>query len=261
MTSMSVLYLRTVGQPLGALSTTIPGDPPALGQASTLRILVPVPNPSIPGQSIPLPITVERDDLAIAELETEFDDPLKVSEWRVVTSQGTDGSQQRHLDRLGSEVVTLTATSSGKDLLLDVPKFGNELKSKFQVRNEAGFIDSRVLNFGADNSSRTAVVNVPDTGIYVAFVENYAPAVLARIIVTRGGTGANQGLEVTLDVPRRAGKATLNYEVTNAGTSHFGTLDYEPADARKTVTVTVTDKTACQVSIDGYAPITVPDSP
>ena len=261
MSSMTVIYLRKLGQPLGALSTTVPGDPPALGQATTLRVAVPVPDPAAPGPPLPRPITVGRDDLAIATLEAEFDDPLDVFQWRVVTTQGPDGTEQHHLDRLGTGLVTVTGTSSGLDLLIDVPKLGNELQLDFEVRNQAGMSHTGVLVFGSTDTRRTAAVKVPDAGVYVVFVEGFPPAVPTRLTVTRGGSGAQAGRDLLLDVPRLADKLQLNYEVRNSGSSHPGVLIFQPADARQTKTVTVPNKSAFDVIVEGYPPMTVPAAP
>jgi hypothetical protein len=257
MTSMAILYLRKLGQPLGALSTTVPGDPPVLGPASTQRVAVPVPDPSAAGPSIPRPVTFERDDLAVVVLEAEFDDPLDVFQWRVVTTQGTDGSEQHHLDRLGTGKVIATGTSSGLDLLLDVPKLGDEARLDFEVRNQVGVTRSGTLVFGANDTRQKTNVNVPDTGVYVVFVEGYPPTVPARLTVTRTPAA---GQDLLLDVPRLGDKLQLPYEVRSTVTQ-AAVLNFAPADARQTVTVVMPDKSAADVIVEGYPPMTVPAVP
>jgi hypothetical protein len=181
MSSMVVLYLRTLGQPLGALSTTVPGDLPDLGEAATVRMALPIPNPGTSSPSYPRPVTVARNDLAIANLDAEFDDPMDVFEWRVITTQGPDGKERRNLDRLGTGLVTVTRSTSGRDLELNVPKLGNQSQLNFEVRNEAGVKRTGVIIFGSNETKKKVPVSVPDKSAYLIFVEGYSPTVAPAI--------------------------------------------------------------------------------
>ena len=176
MSSMVVLYLRGLGQPLGALTTTVPSDLPEIGDIATVRVAVPILDSS--GQASPIPITVARNDLAIARLDAEFDDPQDVFGWRVITSQGVDGREQRRLDRLGTGSVTVTGNKfGGGSLQIDVPKLGNESRLSFEVRNGAGVKQDGVINFPSNNTE-TVHVSVPKTTNiqYVVLVQGYRPA-------------------------------------------------------------------------------------
>ena len=177
MSSMFVLYLRKLGQPLGALATTVPSEPPDLGAIDTVRVAVPLPDRQSPGELIPTPITVARDDLAVAKLDAEFDDPLEVFEWRVITSQTPDGTQQRQLDRFGTGSVVVTADSSEGSVTIDVPKLGNNVRLELEVRSPDGATVSRALDFGPNDATKSATVPVLEPDNCVVFVEGYLPAV------------------------------------------------------------------------------------
>ncbi len=264
MTAMTVLYLSKLGQPLGALSTTVAGDPPPLGQASTFRVTVPVPEPLAappPGPPVPHPITVGRGAVALAVLEAEFDDPLEVFQWRVVTTPGPGTTVQHRLDRLGTGRVTATGTTSDLDLLIDVPKLGNELELDLEVRNEAGVLRSEKLVFGTNDARKTATVRVPDAGDYVVLVKGYPPVVPVRLSVTRGGTGANLGKELLLDVPRLGDKLLLRYEARRGTVRRSGDIRFAATDTRKQVTVNLPDKLAFDVTVEGFPTVTVPAAP
>ena len=182
MTAMVVLYVRSVGQPLGALSTVVPGELPPLGPASTLRVTLPIPDPPpapVLDPPLPRPIAVDPKDVRLAAVEAEFDDPLEVFQWRVVTTTGPDGTEQHRLDRLGSGRVTVTRQGSGTNanrvIVLTVPRLGSELQLDYEVRNEAGFTRDGRLDFGRTGNTRTDRVLMPDTGAVVVLVEGYAP--------------------------------------------------------------------------------------
>ena len=104
MTALTVLYARHTGLPLATLTTIIPGDPPSLDPSATLRLSPPMaaaqplsPNPLKPPSELhPWPLTLQAADLAIATVEAEFDDPVDVFEWQVVTTTTPDGAQHHH---------------------------------------------------------------------------------------------------------------------------------------------------------------------
>jgi hypothetical protein len=177
MSSMLVLYLRRLGQPLGALATTVPSDPPDLGEIATLRVAVPLPDRQSPGELIPTPITVARDDLAVANVDAEFDDPLEVPKWRVITSKAPDGTEQRQLERFGAGSVLVTPDTSEGSVTIDVPKLGNNVRLEFQVRSPAGTTVSGALDFGPNDAAKSATVPVLEPDNCVVFVEGYLPAV------------------------------------------------------------------------------------
>jgi hypothetical protein len=265
MTTMAVLYLKQLGLPLGALSTTVPGDPPQLDQAAKFQVGVPVPDPlavPAPGPLVPHPVTVEGGELAMAQLEAEFDDPLEVFQWRVVETTGPGTTVQRRLDRVGTGRVIVTGTTSGTELLIDVPRLGSEADLDFQVRNQAGLQASGRIIFGSDNR-KTASAQVPDTGDYVVFVEGYPPAVPVRLSVTRGDTGG-KGKELTLEIPKLGDKLQLKYEVhyhpdTSTPADLSGTVNFPANDSKTTKKVSVDNK-ALDVIVEGYPPATVPAS-
>jgi hypothetical protein len=256
MSSLAVLYLPRLGQPLAALSTTVLGDPPALVTgATTLRIAVPLPDPPFSGSLIPRPITVARNNLAIAQVDTEFEDPLEVFQWRVVTSQDPDGTQHQSLERLGGRDATV-GTTSGLDLLVDVPRLGNHEELAFEVRNEAGMSILGTLVFGSE-TRKTAPVNVPQSGDWLVFIEGYPPLMPAQLTVTRGGTGAAADKELTLDIPRLGDRPQLAYKIRQTGQPAIeDTVDFGPADTRQIITRTVT-AAACDVTVEGFPPIVV----
>jgi hypothetical protein len=264
MTTMAVLYLSKLGQPLGALSTTLPGDPPQLAPTSTLRVAVPVPDPLAgPPPILPIlhSITVGSGDVAVAMVEAEFDDPLEVFQWRVVTTPGPGTTVQHRLDRVGTGQVTVTGTTSSPELLLDVPKLGNELELYLEIRNEAGELHSERLVFGTNDTSKTTTVRVDDIGDYVVLVKGYAPVVPVRLSVTRGGTGPNQGKELVLDVPKRSDTLRLRYEARRGSVRRAGDIRFATTDARKQVTVTLPNTNAFDVFVEGFPSVTVPAFP
>jgi hypothetical protein len=177
MSSMLVLYLRRLGQPLGALATTVPSDPPDLGEIATVRVAVPLPDRQSPGELIPTPITVARDDLAVANVDAEFDDPLEVAKWRIITSKAPDGTEQRQLERFGTGSVRVTPDSSEGPVTIIVPKLGNNARLEFEVRSQAGTTISGALDFGPNDATQTATVPIPDPDDCVVFVQGYLPAV------------------------------------------------------------------------------------
>jgi hypothetical protein len=254
---MAVLYLRELGQPLAALSTTVPGDPPTLAQgATTLRMAVPLPDPPFSGPLLPRPITVARNNLAVAQVDAEFEDPLEVFQWRVVTRQAPDGTQRQSLERLGGRDATV-GTTSGLDLLIDVPRLGNQQELAFEVRNEAGLSILGTLVFGTNETRKTAPVNVPQTGDWLVFIEGYPPLMPAQLTVTRGGTGTAAGTELILNIPRLGDRPQLAYEIRQTGQPAIeDTVNFGPADTRRIITRTVT-KVACDVTVDGFPPIVV----
>lgn len=183
MTALAVLYLKSIGQPLGALSTTVPGgDPPSLSPAPTLRVALPIPKPpNPPGSPVPRPITVKRGDVALVEVEADFDDPLEVFQWRLVTTTGPDGKDQHRLDRLGAGQVEVTRQRLGTPpnsklrLKIKVPKLGSETALDLEVRDDAGQLTTRRLVFKSNDPEQTQVV--VDDGIdHVVLVQGYAPA-------------------------------------------------------------------------------------
>jgi hypothetical protein len=264
MTAMAVLYLDNVGQPLAALTTTVSADPPPLGQAATFQVAVPVSDPSAAGPSIPRPITVARADLSLAMVQAEFDDPLDVFQWRVVTTTGPDGKEQQRLDRLGAGQVTVTGAPSGLELLLDVPRLGDERQLGYEVRNQAGDKADGVLIFATQDTRKTVPVPLPDRGAFVVFVEGYPPVTVPprRAKVTRGGTGTTAGLELLIEVDRLGDEQQLAYEVRHpTHPSQTGTLTFGATDTTKSVKVTVLDKSAFVVAVEGHLPVTVPAAP
>lgn len=262
MTSMAVLYLSDSGQPLGAASTTVPGDLPPLDKASRLRVGVPVPVSLAappPAPLVPHPITVEGNELALAQLEAEFDDPLEVFHWRVVETPRPGTTVDRRLDRLGAGRVILTGTTSGPDLLLDVPRLGSELRLDYEVRSQAGLHLKTHLDFGATDARKTAPVLVPDMGDWVVLVKGYGPAAPVRLSITRGNTG---GLELTLKVPRREDELELNYRVVEAsGPVTTGKVLFTGTAPETQATVQVAKNEQVNVFVDGYPPAAVPPVP
>jgi hypothetical protein len=196
MTAMVVLYVRSLGQPLGALSTVVPGEVPPLGQASTFLVALPIADPLSPptmppapppplGPPLPRPVTVDRDDVRLAAVEAEFDDPLEVFQWRVVTTTGPDGTEQHRLDRLGSGRVKVTRQGSGttanREIALEVPRLGSEPELDYEVRNEAGVKKTSKLDFGGTGDTRRDTVLMPDTEAVVVLVEGYAPVFVKKL--------------------------------------------------------------------------------
>jgi hypothetical protein len=266
MTTMAVLYLRDLGQPLGAMSTTIPGDLPPLDQTSELRVGVPalasLAGPT-PGPLIPHPITVEGSELAVAQLETEFDDPLEVFQWRVVETPGPGTTVERRLERLGTGRVILTGTTSGPQLLLDVPRLGSQTKLDYEVRSLAGLHLRGNLDFGGTSDARMKVpVPVPDMSDWVVLVKGYAPAAPIRLRITRGGTGPAKGTELTLRVPRREDELELDITVpAPSGPAVPDKVTFAVSDTRQVAKVTVTGNETINVTVEGYPPVTVPALP
>jgi hypothetical protein len=186
MTAMVVLYLRSIGQPLGALSTVVPGELPPLGRASTLRLALPIPTtPQLPtdplGPPLPRPLTIEGNDVRLAAVEAEFNDPREVFQWRVLTTTGPDGKEQHRLDRLGSGRVKASRQATGSNVIeLEVPQLASDLQLDYEVRNEAGTKKTGRLNFRATDDKKTDTVPMPDDEAVVVLVEGYAPVFVPK---------------------------------------------------------------------------------
>jgi hypothetical protein len=180
MTALLVLYAPRTGQTLGAVTTTVPGDRPSLDGLTSLRVSVPIPDltkPTLPPP--PRPLTVARDDLAIAQVEAEFDDPLKVFDWRVLVETAPDGTRKPRLDRLSTGVVD--ATRQGTTLTLVVPRLGNTETLAFEVRDTSGLIKEGRLTFASGENTKTHPVTVPEVDPLAAMVTGYAP-VVAKVV-------------------------------------------------------------------------------
>jgi hypothetical protein len=170
--AMAVLYARRTGHTLGALTTTVPGDPPSLAGAATYRLAVPVPD------SGSLVLTLEAEDLAIASLEAEFDDPLEVFGWRVARVPGPDGKPQPRLDRPSSTEVDIKRSSQddAHTITIDVPRFGSLDRLAYEVRNQDGLVASDALIYAPADASKSARFADPG-GTLVVLVEGYPPKV------------------------------------------------------------------------------------
>ena len=169
MTAMTVLYARQTGHPLGALTTTVPGEPPSLDPSATLQLPVPVT-----GNGPPF-LTVNGSDLAIAALDADFTDPLDVFGWRVVTTPGPDGQPRSRLDRLAT--ASITAERAGTQLTLTVPRLGNTERLAYEVRNEDGLIAGGALLFAPADDAKEVKLPVPDHGRPLVLVEGYPPTI------------------------------------------------------------------------------------
>jgi hypothetical protein len=180
MTAMLVLYARRTGQTLGAATTAVPGDVPSLDGLVSVQVSVPIPESdgailvaALPPLS-PRPLTLKREDVSLALLEAEFDDPLQVFAWRVVVETAPDGTRKPRLDRLATGAVTATRTAT--QLTLVVPRLGTTPELAFEVRNVAGLLlESRLVY--ADEKPKTQEVTVPDEAGLVVMVEGYPPVV------------------------------------------------------------------------------------
>jgi len=176
MTALLVLYAPRTGQTLGAATTTVPGEVPSLDGLASVRVSVPIPDPANAAPPPPpRPLTVARDDLAIALLEAEFEDPLRVFDWRVLVETAPDGTSKPRLDRLATGVVQ--ATRRGTTLTLVVPRLGNAEVLAYEVRDTGGLIEEGRLRFGPNETTKDRPVTVPEVDPLVAMVTGYAPVV------------------------------------------------------------------------------------
>jgi len=264
MTDMAVLYLKQLGLPLGALSTTVPGDPPQLDPTITFHISVPIPDPqAASGSGAPILhlITASGGDLAMAAVQAEFADPLEVFGWRVVQVQGPGTTVQRRLDRLSTGRVTVGGTTSGTELrlLLDVPKLGNEQDLEFQVASKDGLRPSEHIVFGSTETSKTASVQLPDRDDYVVFVEGYRPEVPVRLSAVRVDVGSALGTGIELTVPKLGDKVGLKFEVRRSdGSKLEGTLTFAGVTEVVKTVKPVAKNEDVDVVVEGYPPVTVP---
>jgi len=196
MTAMTIMYTRRTGHPLAAMVTTVAGEPPSLDPASTVQASVPIPEPppppppggtplvvpaapaapATPPEPVPRPLVLGSQDVRIAVFDTEFDDPLRVFDWRVVRTTGPDGREQRQLDRPSSGQVT--AVRTGAKLTLTVPRLGNEVQLDYDVYTETGLLASGHVDFApTDPASKPVTVDVPDAGRPVVLVKGYPAAI------------------------------------------------------------------------------------
>jgi hypothetical protein len=259
MSALTVLYLRTLGHPLGALSTTVAGELPALGQAD-LRVAVPVSD--WPGQNLAIPrsFVVAPGDLAIVAVEAEFDEPPDVFAWRVVTTRNPDNTEQHHLERVGTGTVVATCTSPGGSLLLDVPRFGNESRLQFRMIEPDGETVSGVLDFANGDTRKIVAITIPNSSTAVAFVERYPPAIPVQLIVSRFRVGAKNNIR--LDAHRVGDRQRLHYEISGGGQPTIAQdLIFGPGDSRKIATEEVSDAAARDVAVDGYPTVSLPAGP
>jgi hypothetical protein len=265
MTDMAVLYLKQLGLPLGALSTTVPGDPPPLDEAVIFHVSVPIPDPlAAPSSGAPVlhPITAAGGDLAMAAVQAEFDDPLEIFGWRVVQTQGPGTTVQHRLDRLSTGRVTVGGTTSGTELLLDVPKLGNEQDLEFRVASKDGLRPREHIVFGPTETSKTAQVPLPDRGDYVVFVEGYRPEVPVRMSAARVDVGGASGTGIKLTVPKLGDKVGLKFEVRRSdGSKLEGTLTFAGVTEVTHTASPVKKDEDIDVSVEGYPPVTVPAAP
>ena len=264
MTDMAVLYLRELGQPLGALSTTVPGDPPPLDQAVIFHVSVPIPDPqaaSGSGSPVLHPITAAGGDLAMAAVQAEFNDPLEVFGWRVVQTQAPSTTVQHRLDRLSTGRVTVGGTTSGTELLLllDVPKLGNEQDLEFRVASKDGLRPREHIVFGPVETSKTASVQLPDRDDYVVFVEGYRPEVPVRMSAVRVDVGSALGTGIKLTVPKLGDKVGLKFEVRRSdGSKLEGTLTFAGVTEVTHTASPVAKNEVIDVVVEGYPPVTIP---
>src|SRR5262245_61718811 len=128
MTALTVLYARRTGLPLAALTTAVPGNPPVLDPSSTVRLSPPVAAaamvpltgpPTTPAPGLPRTLTIAAADLAIAAVEAEFDDPLEVFGWQVVTTTAPDGTKRYRLDQLAGPLVGANVDTAANLLTLE----------------------------------------------------------------------------------------------------------------------------------------------
>lgn len=187
MTALTVLYARRTGLPLAALTTTVPGDLPALDPSATVRLSPPVAvaqklnsvGPPQPG--LPRTFTVPAGDLAIAAVEAEFADPLEVFGWQVVSTTTPDGATHYHLDQLAAPLVAADLDSATNRLTLRVPPLGNLLKLHYDVYGAVGQVSSSILTFSSSNPKPAkTILSVPGQNRLIVLVEGY-PLALARV--------------------------------------------------------------------------------
>ena len=109
-------------------------------------------------------------------VEAEFDDPVEVFEWRVVTTTAADGTPQHHLERLITAQFAASATANS--ITLKVPRLGNLAELNYQVRAAGGLVRPGVLSFPAGDSDPQQVTQpVSGQRPFVVLVEGYALAI------------------------------------------------------------------------------------
>lgn len=190
MTALSVLYARRTRLPLAALTTTVSGNPPSLDPSITVRLSLPVAAaqmvpltgpPTTPAPGLPRTLTIAASDLAIAAVDAEFDDPLEVFGWQVVTTPAPDGTTRYRLDQLAGPLVRANLVTATKLLRLEVPQLGNNLQLNFDIYDAAGQLDSGQLTFPLNNPApATKSVSVPSQSRPIVLVEGY-PLALALV--------------------------------------------------------------------------------
>jgi hypothetical protein len=187
MTALTVLYLKHTRHPLAALTTAVPGAPPSLDPSATLRLSPPVataqnfpiPTPPVaPGSVRTRQLTLKGADVAIAVVEAEFDDPLEVFEWRVVTTTAPDGTTQYRLDRMVTVQIGANL-QAGTTLKLEVPRLGGHDQLQYEVHETSGMVASGTLAFPTTASAQ-ATLTVPGHDPPVVLVEGYPPAVARK---------------------------------------------------------------------------------
>jgi hypothetical protein len=189
MTALSVLYARRTRLPLAALTTTVSGNPPSLDPSITVRLSPPVAAaqtvpligpPTTPAPGLPRTLTIAAADLAIAAVDAEFDDPLEVFGWQVVTTPAPDGTTRYRLDQLAGPLVRANVDTANL-LTLEVPQLGTNLQLNFDVYDAAGQLDSGQLTFPLNNPApATKSISVPSQSRPIVLVEGY-PLALARV--------------------------------------------------------------------------------
>jgi hypothetical protein len=190
MTALTVLYARRTGLPLAALTTAVPGNLPALDPLATVRLSPPVAAaqmvnltgpPTTPPPGLPRTLTIAASDLGIAAVEAEFDDPLDVFGWQVVSTPAPDGTTRYRLDQLAGPLVRANLVTATNLLTLEVPQLGNNLQLNFDVYEAAGQLDSGQLTFPSNNPApATKSVSVPSQSRPIVLVEGY-PLALALV--------------------------------------------------------------------------------
>jgi hypothetical protein len=181
---MSVLYSKHTGHAFGALAATIPDAPLSVIGLGPLEVPYvperPPPPPPPPPLSFDM-LTFTGDELAVAVLETEFADPLKVFGWRVVTTD-TPSGKQRSLERLVTSGVTATRTTA-TELTVQVDRLGpvgQRLFLPIDVRTAAGRVSAVRLEFRQADTTASIPVSVPaavPTGSLIVLAEGYKPRI------------------------------------------------------------------------------------
>jgi len=174
MTALTVLWLRSNGLVLGALTTAAGGDPPTVDPQVVLDISVPLPPSSTSSDRIPLPVAVRGSEIAIAVLEAEFADPAEVFDWRVTSGTAPGGFPKPQLDRLATGAIT--ATWNARVLRLRVPRLGSLTSLHYDVRSAAGLVKAGDLGISSE-TIKTFEIPLPSpsagTRLLVS-VEGYA---------------------------------------------------------------------------------------